>query len=1815
LVVDADVVAGPIYVLVVPEALGGGDAGFRLTLEPVGFALGGVGFSRAANSGTTTVPVEGRGFRADLGLSLVGPDGVERRAEEVLVRDSSSAFARFDLRGAGLGLYRLEGVSGGVRSVLRDAIEVVGAEENRLEVRLVLPETARERRPFDLYLEYRNAGETDLAIPRLSLECPGGSGEIWWPGQDESRFREPALSFVRLTSLAPGAAEDEGTERDEGTDAAEGGGVGAIDEGGGSKPVLQALGADADADASGVSSEPLVLPPGATRRVHFRSASVRGVSTVRFEARVSGMNDSDPMDYAALHAAIVPARPHPLWTNAWQRVVEGCGPTRGDYQGCLVAGAARAKGFGLDLVTEQDLLTFLVREAVEAVQTPSVAGAIFLGDFDHPLGRGTVVLRPASDPDTGPWYLTTAWYDGRFGVRDVPPGDYVVGIEGYLPAEIARLTVGNVPLSGLQWVAQSKAARLAGEVREGPEGRPVAGLVLMAREESTGETRWIGTDAEGGFEFAGLPAGRYRVSALGAGRLLGGTLATELAAGEQAWMTYFRDAGGAGIRGTVRTTGGTAVPGALVRIVPADPAQRGGLGWVRSLASEEGTGGFQANGLAPGRYRVHASFLGLGASGEVEVNLVDREGVEAVELVLGRAGRVTGVVRDADSLEPVSGARVGVDLPGWRHLQARSDVQGRFVLLDAPAGAGALAVEARGYMAGSAVLSAAAGDRGPVTIDLSPHGGVVGQVSRAGRPLADFAILLRSSDGPFRETRTDASGRYAFADLPEGGYWMAVGAGDGAWRWEDDFEVGPGRRQTTRDFRLDAAASVMGLCLQSGGTAPQAGILVALRRNGEIVARAETDGAGRYAFLVWEPGAYDLLPAGRGTIYEPRTGLALAAGESLGDVDFVAPTQRLTVRVSAGVGGGPVSEAEVEVIPAFDPEEAAAVQSVTTDVRGIGVLSGVPPGVYTVRVVRSGFGLVETSVQVEAGGGALDVALGGEAILRGRVSTPRGAVGGARVTLARPGGRALLGATSAADGSYEIRSVPGGTWDVWATAFGEAVPVAAVPVTTSVGTERVLDLRLAEAGGEVVSGTVRLPDGRSPVLAEVALVGPAGVPLAVDASGVDRGFGLRGWPAGNWDLVVGVAGHRVVRLPVALAAGLSLTNVVIRLEAPVAWGLPTPSAFPPAAVAGGSPAGVSRRALAGWNDVLAWPERILLWPGEQFARHVWPRWFGGDYGIRSPEEYIDNVPFDPYGHLRLYERAIEEGKTDCRGVLEGWKQCLAARDALERAGDDWGFSYESMRELNRADAGLVASRTALIVAKTYKLLRTLQQAKGSQPTGSAREKAIVDTLSVFANSVGLFQSKWMEGEPDEGAALGQLGSYIIALKADPQYEKAFKWTGVLREAASIALDLVKLAGDTKALVEDLGLGSSMYHAGADNYYRALLQYDDGLALMEAGMADCRTGDGTRVRPPPVTSLDFAASGSVKIITSHDPNDKLTLGTGAERFVGADELLVYTIRFENVATATAAAQEVRIVDVLDPRLAWSTFQPLAIGFNGVTLNVPEGSRQFRAQTFVASDPNPVRVTASLDTRTGVATWFLQSVDPRTGLLPDDPWAGFLPPNDAEHRGEGYVTFGIRPQPGLPDAAVITNRASIVFDANPEILTPVVSNRVDRVAPASQLRLVGAEFGGLRLGWNAHDAGGSGIARVEVYVSRDAGPYQRWPTWTAGGTDDEIVLPVEPGWVIAAYCVATDAAGNREEPPTGPDVGLEVPVVVGVVRADPVELRWRAPEGSTWVVERTDRLDPGSAWTVVSDPVTATRGVATFRETGSPQAAAFYRARAW
>ncbi len=167
-------------------------------------------------------------------------------------------------------------------------------------------------------------------------------------------------------------------------------------------------------------------------------------------------------------------------------------------------------------------------------------------------------------------------------------------------------------------------------------------------------------------------------------------------------------------------------------------------------------------------------------------------------------------------------------------------------------------------------------------------------------------------------------------------------------------------------------------------------------------------------------------------------------------------------------------------------------------------------------------------------------------------------------------------------------------------------------------------------------------------------------------------------------------------------------------------------------------------------------------------------------------------------------------------------------------------------------------------------------------------------------------------------------------------------------------------------------------------------------------------------------------------------------------------LNYAIYFENVPTATAPAQVVLITDTLDSNLDWSSFKIGEMAFGSQVAAQEGNAGEYHTQITIPDYRVGVNknwwvdVTGQINYQTGAVSWVCRMLDPETGALPQDAAAGFLPPDDASGRGEGHVTFSVKPKATTALGTVITNTASIVFDTNAAIATNEVRNTINTVA---------------------------------------------------------------------------------------------------------------------------------------------------------------------
>ena len=267
--------------------------------------------------------------------------------------------------------------------------------------------------------------------------------------------------------------------------------------------------------------------------------------------------------------------------------------------------------------------------------------------------------------------------------------------------------------------------------------------------------------------------------------------------------------------------------------------------------------------------------------------------------------------------------------------------------------------------------------------------------------------------------------------------------------------------------------------------------------------------------------------------------------------------------------------------------------------------------------------------------------------------------------------------------------------------------------------------------------------------------------------------------------------------------------------------------------------------------------------------------------------------------------------------------------------------------------------------------------------------------------------------------------------------------------------------------------------------------------------------------------------------SCDPNEMSgPLGVGEQRLVKAGDWMDYSIYFENVSNATAAAQEVFVELPMDANLDWSTLELGEVAF-GEHMDMWFVGKKHGTSTYaIPGSARSVRTEVKIED--GRVKWYLRDWDPSTtDNFPEDPQAGFLPPNDETHRGEGHLSYRVRVREDAPQGAVIRASAEIVFDANPMIETdPSWWNTVGDVRQVT-LSLGDETTTNLTL------VVGQPFGELPVPAARTGHDFAGWYL-TEKGDDEpvkaETIVPAEletlyPRWTPQQFAVDVDGAVSQ------------------------------------------------------------------------------------
>ena len=274
---------------------------------------------------------------------------------------------------------------------------------------------------------------------------------------------------------------------------------------------------------------------------------------------------------------------------------------------------------------------------------------------------------------------------------------------------------------------------------------------------------------------------------------------------------------------------------------------------------------------------------------------------------------------------------------------------------------------------------------------------------------------------------------------------------------------------------------------------------------------------------------------------------------------------------------------------------------------------------------------------------------------------------------------------------------------------------------------------------------------------------------------------------------------------------------------------------------------------------------------------------------------------------------------------------------------------------------------------------------------------------------------------------------------------------------------------------------------------------------------------------------------VDVYIPGDPNEMTgySAPSGSRHMSDEVKTIGYDIEFENdPEIANSAAHRIVIENQLEPtKFDLKTFTPKDITLSGKKVEL-NGSKSFVQTLDLRPEIDAIaELQCAYNVQTGLISWTFTSLDPMTMEPTDDIMQGVLPVNYDGTSGIGNVTYTVDLLKTFPDGTEISNKASIIFDNNDAIETPVWTNTIDAVCPEGRVTeavLVNDSTATIRCEGSDER---SGVWKYEVYVQYGSGElWEKAGECTADSA--EVSFRVYDAMDYGFCALAVDSAGNVE-----------------------------------------------------------------------------------
>ncbi|MGE4619751.1 MAG: carboxypeptidase regulatory-like domain-containing protein [Planctomycetota bacterium] len=443
------------------------------------------------------------------------------------------------------------------------------------------------------------------------------------------------------------------------------------------------------------------------------------------------------------------------------------------------------------LTSQSDSFDLLAGGSIDGMSlVMKIGGAIsgiVIDEVGTPIEGAVIAVRDEWLGEVNPESLPSKAYSdaaGQWMIRSLPDGDHtlICSVPGYLIIERSGVVVAegrNTANIELQVV---KGAVLEGQVLS-MDGIPIEGARVVAIDTSEGLRKLNrSTDLTGFFKFDNL--GRYPVDLVVEKSGFADVRLFEQPVDQEPVIVRLEGLGG--VRGTVLDETGTPIRAYSVspRIIEGDRE----VTRVPSRTFQSDDGRYDYDGLQPGTYNVLIGAPGFAQDVIENVVVRSNQWVDLPTVVLGQGGRVVGQIVDANSGQPIAGAKVTVSGGNRSFLtstalgrggagrrdQMLTGADGFFEFIGLSVPSIDLSVSHRAYI--SERVDGVASGTSDLVIAIGAGGIIEGRVSDLdGNYLAGTQVLLSGGvKGTDARSQTDRKGFFTFPGLPTGVYVVRV---------------------------------------------------------------------------------------------------------------------------------------------------------------------------------------------------------------------------------------------------------------------------------------------------------------------------------------------------------------------------------------------------------------------------------------------------------------------------------------------------------------------------------------------------------------------------------------------------------------------------------------------------------------------------------------------------------------------------------------------------------------------------------------------------------------------------------------------------------------------------------------------------------------------------------------------------------------------------------------------------------------------------------------------------------------------------------